>query len=63
MSLEGGTATWTGAGTWTGDAEKTICVDFFDPQHNKPTCCCQLAQPSLTAQDGTVPLTNCSCAL
>ena len=34
MSLEGGSASWTGAGTWTGAAEKTICVDFFDPQVN-----------------------------
>ena len=34
VSLEGGSASWTGAGTWTGAAERTICVDFFDPQVN-----------------------------
>jgi len=62
VSLEGGSASWTGAGTWTGAAEKTICVDFFDPQHNKPTCCCELSQP-LTSEDSPAPLTNCNCAL
>jgi len=60
IGVTGGTATWTGAGTWTPNTERTICVDFYDPGNNKPTCCCTLPQSSLSSADGAVDLT-CEC--
>jgi len=60
--LTGGTATWTGKGTWTGADSNTICIDFYDPDNNKPTCCCSLAKSSLE-QDETTELSGCECML
>jgi len=60
--LEGGTATWTGPGEWTGAASSPICIKFFDPLNNKPTCCCDLAQRNLNILGvDTTDLVNCSC--
>jgi len=56
--LTGGTATWTGQGTWTPDGNQPICINFFG--NNKPTCCCDLPQSSLTSADGPLDL-SCSC--
>ena len=28
LEVKGGKATWTGEGTWTPKADKSICVDF-----------------------------------
>ena len=61
VDLQGGTAKWTGQGTWSAASDQAVCVDFYDPEHNKPTCCCDLAQTSISTEDGAVPLTNCSC--
>ena len=60
--LTGGTATWTGKGTWTGADSNTICIDFYDPDNNKPTCCCSLFKSSLE-QDETTDLSGCECIL
>lgn len=61
VGLTGGTASWTGAGTWAPRVDKPICVNFYDPQDNKPTCCCNLPVHTLSAQDGSVQLTDCNC--
>ena len=45
--LNGGTATWTGEGTWTGTSSSPVCIKFYDPDNNKPTCCCDLADTTL----------------
>jgi len=62
VGVTAATATWTGEGTWTPQADKPICVNFYDPDDNKPTCCCDLSQPSLGGSDGATDLT-CSCFL
>jgi len=59
--VTGGSAEWTGKGEWTGTSSDTICVDFYDPNNNKPTCCCSLVQSTL-GQGESTELTNCSCA-
>jgi len=61
VGLTGGTAAWTGAGSWTPRVERPVCVNFYDPENNKPTCCCNLPVPTLAASDGPVQLTDCSC--
>jgi len=58
--LLGGTATWTGEGTWTGNSISPICIKFYDPQNNKPTCCCNLVKRTLT-QGETSDLDQCNC--
>jgi len=60
VGLTAGTATWTGDGTWTPRADKPICINFYDPEDNKPTCCCDLPQQSLSSSDGAADL-SCSC--
>eukprot|EP00090_Calanus_glacialis_P026959 TRINITY_DN4239_c0_g1_i1.p1 TRINITY_DN4239_c0_g1~~TRINITY_DN4239_c0_g1_i1.p1 ORF type:complete len:707 (-),score=115.83 TRINITY_DN4239_c0_g1_i1:41-1879(-) len=60
VGLTAGTATWTGEGTWTPQADKPICINFYDPEDNKPTCCCNLSQQSLSNSDGATDL-SCSC--
>jgi len=60
--LEGGSATWTGKGTWTAADSEAICIKFYDPFNDKPTCCCSLQKPTLTTQE-TSELTNCECKL
>merc|ERR1712136_668239 len=59
--LVGGSATWTGPGEWTGAASSPICIKFFDPENNKPTCCCDLAIKTLDLIVDTTDLVNCSC--
>jgi len=59
--LVGGSATWTGPGQWTGAASSPICIKFFDPDNNKPTCCCDLAIKTLDLIVDTTDLVNCSC--
>jgi len=61
VGLTGGSASWTGPGTWTPRADKPICVNFYDPNSDKPTCCCDLPVSTLSASDGPVQLTNCNC--
>jgi len=58
--LTGGSATWTGPGEWTADAFKPVCINFFDPDNNKPTCCCELKKRTLN-KDETSDLKNCLC--
>jgi len=58
LRLTGGTATWTGSGTWTGAHEIPICINFFGDY--KPTCCCELEDRSL-AQGMTTNLVECGC--
>jgi len=58
VGVTGGTASWTGPGTWHPTAQQSICVDFYG--NNKPTCCCTLPQQSLSNADGEVNLT-CDC--
>jgi len=60
VGLDSATASWTGAGTWTPQSDKPICINFFDPDNNKPTCCCNLPQSSLSSSDGAKDL-DCSC--
>merc|ERR1711872_417775 len=60
--LSGGTATWTGKGTWTGADSNTVCINFYDPDNNKPTCCCSLVKSTLE-QDETTDLSGCECRL
>jgi len=60
--LTGGSATWVGKGIWTGAASETICINFYDPDNNKPTCCCNLAMSTLE-QDESSELTGCVCAM
>ena len=62
FGLNGGTATWSGKGTWTATATEPICIKFFDPQSNKPTCCCELDTPTLN-QGEISQLVNCECKL
>jgi len=62
IGVTGGTASWTGAGTWTPQSQESICVDFYDPANNKPTCCCTLPGSSLSSSDGAVNLT-CDCKI
>merc|ERR1712013_764215 len=64
--LTGGTATWTGTGQsiWTGADSNAVCIDFYDPNNSKPTCCCNLAKPTLGYEtDMTSELTGCECKL
>ena len=64
--LTGGTATWTGIGQsiWTGADSNPICIDFYDPDNTKPTCCCNLATPTLGYEtEITSELTGCECKL
>ena len=58
VGVTGGTASWTGPGTWHPTPQQSICVDFYG--NNKPTCCCTLPQTSLSISDGEVNL-NCEC--
>jgi len=60
--LNGGTAEWTGAGTWTGSVSDTVCIMFFDPDNRLPTCCCSLQQRSL-AQGESSGLKDCECKI
>ena len=59
--LTNGTAQWTGAGRWTPSTERPVCVNFYDPNHDKPTCCCSLSVSSLSSEDGPASLTDCAC--
>jgi len=61
VSLNNGTAMWTGEGSWTPKSVDPICIHFYDPQHDKPTCCCNIEQSSISNTDNEVPLTNCHC--
>merc|ERR1719510_1980188 len=56
LGLSGGTATWTGQGTWTPVSQDPICINFYGD--NKPTCCC-----GTTALQSNVPtdLSDCHC--
>ena len=57
--LTGGSATWTGQGTWTASSDQPpVCIQFFP----EVSCCCDLAQPTL-AQEETSQLQNCNCFL
>merc|ERR1719309_372663 len=60
IGLDAAKATWTGAGSWTPESDKPICVNFFGD--NKPTCCCNLPQDSLSNSDGATDL-SCQCFL
>ena len=61
--LSGGSATWTGQGTWTGSSQDPVCIQFFpDPAGDIVSCCCGLETPSL-AQEESSELVNCSCSL
>jgi len=60
VGLTAATATWTGEGRWTPETDKPICVNFIDPEHNKPTCCCDLPHQSLSTEDGETDL-DCGC--
>ena len=60
--LEGGTATWTGKGIWTAAASEAVCIDFYDPFNDKPTCCCSLQTPRLATNE-TSNLIDCECHL
>ena len=60
--LTGGSATWTGKGEWTAAASQPVCIKFYDPDNNKPTCCCELKQRTL-GQDETSDLENCECKM
>ena len=62
FGLNGGSATWTGPGTWTANSPDSVCIKFYDPVGNKPTCCCELSTPTLS-QDQTSDLVNCECKL
>jgi len=61
VALTNGTAEWTGEGQWTPTTERPICINFYDPNYDKPTCCCSLSRSSLSSSDGPVSLTGCSC--
>merc|ERR1712110_985856 len=58
--LLGGTATWMGQGTWTAAVQKAIYIDFYDPDNDKPTCCCELKSRTL-GQNESSELENCDC--
>jgi len=59
--LTGGSATWTGKGEWTATASNPVCIKFYDPANNKPTCCCQLSRRTLALGE-TSELESCVCA-
>merc|ERR1711892_455488 len=59
IGLTSGQVTWTGQGTWTPQAEDPICVNFFNPNNNKPTCCCTPTQPAL--EQGVQVDLECRC--
>ena len=59
--LLGGSATWTGAGSWTAVFSAPICIKFYETVVSpKPTCCCDLQQRTL-ATNQMSDLVNCSC--
>lgn len=58
LRLTGGTATWTGSGTWTAASEIPICINFYGDF--KPTCCCELEDRSLV-QGASSNLVECGC--
>ena len=60
--LEGGRVTWTGpdGSTWTAQADKPVCIDFYDPDNVIPTCCCGLATKTLAKSEES-ELINCMC--
>ena len=62
--LTGGTATWTGQGTWTATPQDPLCMHFFpDPVSGDViSCCCQLDKTTL-AQEESSELNNCNCFL
>lgn len=60
--LNGGTAEWTGPGTWTGAETKTVCIKFYDPEDHLPTCCCSLEDRSL-GQGEISALKDCLCEI
>jgi hypothetical protein len=62
LFLNGGSATWTGSGVWTGSTSQPICINFYDPDKVKPTCCCHLATLSL-ATDESTDLVDCQCSV
>ena len=41
--------------------EDDVLVFFYDPEDNKPTCCCNLPSPALSSSDGAVQLSDCQC--
>jgi len=53
--LSGGSATWTGSGTWTAIDANPVCVNFY---MSETTWCCTLAKSSLEKDEST-DLTNC----
>ena len=61
-SGSGGTATWTGPGTWTGVEAGGVCVNFYcnEVGCEEDYCCCDLASPSL-AKGEESDLVNCQC--
>ena len=62
LGLTGGSATWTGSGSWTG-AKEAVCINFYDDGTKpKPTCCCDLASPTLASGE-TSNLVNCECRI
>jgi len=62
LGLTGGSATWTGSGSWTA-AKEAVCINFFDVLTRvKPTCCCDLANPTLASGE-TSDLVNCECGV
>jgi len=60
IGLTAATVTWTGEGSWTPETDNPICINFYDPANNNPTCCCDLPQQSLRSEDGETDL-DCSC--
>ena len=61
IEVSGGTATWTGRGTWTGVQSQAVCVKFYSVDvGDEDYCCCDLASPSL-AQSEQSDLVNCQC--
>jgi len=65
IGLEGGSAMWTGEGSWTpGEIPHTdggqICVYFHDPEDNKPICCCKVGDSPLFPNVSS-DLVDCEC--
>eukprot|EP00091_Calanus_sinicus_P024791 TRINITY_DN9091_c0_g1_i3.p2 TRINITY_DN9091_c0_g1~~TRINITY_DN9091_c0_g1_i3.p2 ORF type:complete len:141 (-),score=35.01 TRINITY_DN9091_c0_g1_i3:41-463(-) len=60
LGLTSGSATWTGPGSWTAVNGSPICINFYDPDNIKPTCCCDLQKKTL-ATDETSEFENCHC--
>ena len=60
FKISGGTAQWTGTGTWTGASENPICFYFFDADDDYYMIfnCCDLESSSLEA-DAKTELKNC----